>query len=220
MGCGGSSQLAWHPRHRAAGAMTAEKSTEPAPVTTSVAGSRQPPPSRAEHLRAAGRLSPSAEQATRRRRRVKRGPARLGRDYARCPASGAEERMSISRHRCLSAWGPSRHAPSFGAPVITRRRRANGHPQFFTGARNVPHHARGRPFPRCRRHRPVVSHDSTHRRMGRQRRSCQSSIHRSKAATAERGGSYVHLRVRALCPVCIVDHMTLSREIALWPRIQ
>ena len=159
MGCGGSSQLAWHPRHRAAGAMTAEKSTEPAPVTTSVAGSRQPPPSRAEHLRVAGRLSPSAEQATRRRRRVKRGPARLGRDYARCPASGAEERMSISRHRCLSAWGPSRHAPSFGAPVITRWRRANGHPQFFTGARNVPHHARGRPFPRCRRHRPVVIHD-------------------------------------------------------------
>ena len=85
--------------------------------------------------------------------------ARETRDYARCPASGAEERMSISRHRCLSAWGPSRHAPSFGAPVITRRRRANGHPQFFTGARNVPHHARGRPFPRCRRHRPVVSHD-------------------------------------------------------------
>eukprot|EP01044_Picomonas_judraskeda_P005823 COSAG03_NODE_564_length_6921_cov_98.751686_2_plen_212_part_00 len=70
--------------------------------------------------------------------------------------------MSISRHRCLSAWGPSRHAPSFGAPVTTRWRRANGHPQFFTDARNVPHHARGRPFPRCRRHRPVVIHDLDH----------------------------------------------------------
>ena len=139
--------------------LTAEKSTEPAPVTTSVAVSHPPPPSRAEHLRAAGHLSPSAEQATRRRRHVERGPARLGRDYARCPASGAEESMSTSRRRCLSAWGHSRHAPSFGAPVINRRRRANGHPRVFSGARDVPRHARGRPFPQRCRHRPVVSHD-------------------------------------------------------------
>ena len=28
--------------------------------------------------------------------------------------------MSTSRRRCLSAWGHSRHAPSFGAPVSSR----------------------------------------------------------------------------------------------------
>ena len=67
--------------------------------------------------------------------------------------------MSTSRRRCLSAWGHSRHAPSFGAPVINRRRRANGHPRVFSGARDVPRHARGRPFPQRCRHRPVVSHD-------------------------------------------------------------
>ena len=67
--------------------------------------------------------------------------------------------MSTSRRRCLSAWGHSRHAPSFGAPVINRRRRANDHPRVFSGARDVPRHARGRPFPQRCRHRPVVIHD-------------------------------------------------------------
>ena len=67
--------------------------------------------------------------------------------------------MSTSRRRCLSAWGHSRHAPSFRAPVMNRRRRANGHPRVFSGARDVPRHARGRPFPQRCRHRPVVSHD-------------------------------------------------------------